>query len=72
MLFSYKEFYPLGPGKSDSFSRIVSPRHYQRLSRLLLGSKGDIAFGGDKDEETKYIGPTLVENVTADDSLMSE
>ena len=71
-LFSYKEFYPSGASESDSFSRIISTRHFQRLSKLLAGTKGNIAFGGDKNEEAKYIGPTVVENVTGDDSLMSE
>lgn len=68
----YKEFYPSGAKESDSFSRIISSRHFQRLSRLLAETKGNVVFGGDTDEDSKYIGPTVVENVTGDDSLMSE
>jgi aldehyde dehydrogenase (NAD+) len=69
---SYKEFYPDGALKSDSFSRIISPRHFQRLSRLLADTKGKVVVGGDTEEEKKYIGPTVVQDVKGDDSLMSE
>jgi len=68
----YKEFYPDGALKSDSFSRIISPRHFQRLSRLLADTKGKVVVGGDTEEEKKYIGPTVVQDVNGDDSLMSE
>jgi aldehyde dehydrogenase (NAD+) len=71
-LFSHGTFYPDGPAKSDSFSRIVSPRHFARIKGLLDTTKGTIVIGGETDADTKYIAPTIVKDVKGDDSLMSE
>ncbi|KAM5546248.1 hypothetical protein V8D89_000374 [Ganoderma adspersum] len=68
----YREFYPDGPEKSDSFSRIVGESHAQRIKNLLDNTKGKIVFGGEVDVAKKYVAPTLVRDVSGDDSLMSE
>jgi aldehyde dehydrogenase (NAD+)/aldehyde dehydrogenase (NAD(P)+) len=60
------------PAKSDSFGRIVSPRHFARVKGLLDNTKGTIAFGGESDADTNYIAPTVIKDVESDDSLMSE
>lgn len=69
---SYESFYPDGAEKSDSFSRIVSERHAARIKDLLDRTKGDIVCGGQVDVSSRYVAPTIVNNVTAEDSLMSE
>ncbi len=37
---------------------------------LIDGSKGTVAYGGDSDPQTKYIQPTIVTDVTPEDTLM--
>jgi len=66
----YKEFYPDDP--RGSIARLVSRNHFNRVSKLLAASKGEVILGGDTDETDKYIAPTVVDNVTGDDSLMTE
>jgi aldehyde dehydrogenase (NAD+)/aldehyde dehydrogenase (NAD(P)+) len=39
---------------------------------LLDNTKGTIAIGGEMHEKTKYMAPTIVKDVFADDALMSE
>ncbi|KAI1784926.1 NAD-dependent aldehyde dehydrogenase [Ganoderma leucocontextum] len=68
----YREFYPDGPEKSDSFARIVGESHVQRIKNLLDNTKGKVVFGGEVDVAKKYVAPTLVRDVSGDDSLMSE
>jgi aldehyde dehydrogenase (NAD+)/aldehyde dehydrogenase (NAD(P)+) len=69
---TYDTFYPEGPAKSDSFSRLVSPRHFARVKGLLDNTKGTIAIGGVADADKNYIAPTIVKDVRSDDSLMRE
>ena len=64
-------FYGDNPQKTDDYARIVSPNHHRRLTSLLKES-GDVVAGGEVDEETRYIAPTLVRNVTPDSPLMTE
>ncbi len=68
----YHSFYPDGPEKSDSFARIVSAQHAARIKALLDQTGGDIVCGGEVDVDKRYVAPTIVNNVTATDSLMSE
>ncbi|KAF8524447.1 NAD-aldehyde dehydrogenase [Gautieria morchelliformis] len=68
----YNSFYPAGPRKSDSFGRIISEGHLNRLKRYLDETKGEIVFGGEAEHEDKYLAPTLVKNVSLDDSLMQD
>lgn len=68
----YNEFYPEGPAKSESFSRMITGRHFDRLKGLLEASKGTVVVGGETDASQKYIAPTIVKDVTFEDSLMQE
>nr|BAC30840.1 unnamed protein product [Mus musculus] len=66
-----KDFYG-DPAKSDSFARIVNDRNFDRLEKLLSATKGKVVVGGQTAKGERYIAPTLVANVTGNDSLMSE
>ncbi|OCH93073.1 NAD-aldehyde dehydrogenase [Obba rivulosa] len=67
------KFYPnTDPVRSDSYARIVSPQHTQRIKRLIDETRGEVVVGGQADVEQRYIAPTIVKNVPEDDSLMSE
>ncbi|MFN5604321.1 MAG: aldehyde dehydrogenase family protein, partial [Actinomycetes bacterium] len=64
------EFYGSNPHTSDSYGRIVSPRHFDRLQRLMSG--GTVALGGDTKEDERYISPTVLVDVDMDSPLMTE
>ncbi|KAI0819376.1 NAD-aldehyde dehydrogenase [Trametes gibbosa] len=68
----YHSFYPEGPEKSDSFSRIVSEAHATRIKRLIDETNGTIVFGGQANVSQRYVAPTLVKDVKGDDVLMQE
>ncbi|KDN46650.1 aldehyde dehydrogenase [Tilletiaria anomala UBC 951] len=66
----FNEFYPEGPAKSKDLGRIINEGHHARLTSVLDGTKGDVVIGGDNDVSTKYLAPTVIANVTGDDSVM--
>lgn len=67
------EQYSENPAMSDSYSRVVSDRHFQRLSDLLDGSPNrKVVCGGQPDREDRYIAPTILTGVDPDDKLMQE
>jgi len=68
----YKEFYPEGARKSDSFARLVSPAAWKRVKGLLDGTKGTVVVGGGSDEADLFIDPTVLRDVKLDDTTMSE
>lgn len=68
----YTNFYPDSPSAPGATSRIISPQAFTRLKALLDNTKGTIAIGGEMDEKTKYMAPTIVKDVLTDDALMSE
>jgi len=72
LIAQYKQFYPDGQIKDDQFSNLVSPGAFRRVKGLLDATKGQIVIGGETIEEKKYIAPTIVKDVTAEDALMSE
>jgi aldehyde dehydrogenase (NAD+) len=63
-------FYGKEPSRSPDFARIVSERHFERLSRLL--EAGTIVKGGESDAATRYIAPTVIDAVKEDDPIMQE
>lgn len=65
-----RQNYGEDPSQSPDFGRIVSDRHFQRVS-ALLGS-GTLALGGDTDASQRYIAPTLLDNVSPNDPVMQE
>uniref|UniRef100_A0A7E4UN17 Aldehyde dehydrogenase n=1 Tax=Panagrellus redivivus TaxID=6233 RepID=A0A7E4UN17_PANRE len=66
------EFYGIVPKDSPDFGRIVSKRHFDRLIALLSATSGTVAIGGNSDESTLFVGPTVVTKVSEDDALMKE
>jgi acyl-CoA reductase-like NAD-dependent aldehyde dehydrogenase len=66
-----REFYPEGALNSQSFGRMVSEAHFNRIKGLLQRTKGEIVFGGGTNDK-RGIEPTIVKNVTGDDVLMEE
>lgn len=67
---AWEQFYDGSPMASPDFGRIVSRRHHQRLIGLLDGQ--DVVVGGDHDEQTRYLAPTIVVDPDPDSPLSTE
>nr|KAF6305113.1 aldehyde dehydrogenase 3 family member A2 [Pipistrellus kuhlii] len=65
-----KEFYGENIKESPDYERIINLRHFKRLLSLLEGQK--IAFGGESDEATRYIAPTVLTDVDPETKVMQE
>ncbi|BGO91106.1 Hexadecenal dehydrogenase [Rhodotorula toruloides] len=57
---------------NPNYSRIINQNHYNRVSKLLDATKGEVVVGGGRDEKERKIEVTIVRGVKPDDSLMSE
>ncbi|KAF7428308.1 hypothetical protein PC9H_007529 [Pleurotus ostreatus] len=65
------QFFPDGALGSGSIGHIVNETHFNRLKSLLARTQGTIVLGGQTDDKLG-MEPTIVAEVTADDSLMEE
>lgn len=63
-------FYGKDPQASPDYARIVNEPHFHRLEKML--HSGTIAIGGGTDVDSRYIAPTVLTGVTADDPVMGE
>jgi aldehyde dehydrogenase (NAD+) len=67
------EFYGTDPRTSEDYGRIVDERHFARLLGLLDGpGTGEIAYGGQHDEATRYIAPTGLVGTEPTSALMQD
>ena len=66
------EFYGEDIINNKEFGRIINDKHMNRLSNILDHDKKKIVVGGEVDFEQRYISPTILRDVTLDDSAMSE
>ncbi|KAK5661654.1 hypothetical protein OQA88_9754 [Cercophora sp. LCS_1] len=69
---SYNEMFPNGAKASPDLARIVNPRHFQRIKKMLDETKGKIVMGGQMDESELFIEPTAVLVNSTDDAMMKE
>lgn len=67
---AWERFYGGSPQDSADFGRVVSRRHHHRLVGLLDGQ--DVVVGGQHDEDTKYLAPTIVVDPDLDSALSNE
>lgn len=67
---SITEFYGDDPQQSSDYTRIVNSPHFHRLEKLL--DSGTVAHGGATDADSRYIAPTVLTGVSADDPVMGE
>ncbi len=73
MVDAVVEFYGEDPERSPDLARIVNERHFRRLSALIdAGGFARIAVGGHRDPTTRYIAPTILDDVSLDAELMRE
>lgn len=65
-----RSFYGDDPRRSRSYARIISQRHFDRLSGLL--EEGDIVIGGQVDAGDLYIAPTVIDGLDWESRAMQE
>ena len=56
--------------KNENYPHIVNEKHFQRVKGLISPEK--VVFGGDFDEKTLKIQPTLLDGATLEDAAMQE
>ena len=64
------KMYGAQPLKNPNYGKIINRKHFERLLGLIEPDK--IILGGDFDEAALRIGPTVLDNVTADAPVMQE
>ena len=62
-----KNNYRLG---QNQYCQIINERHFDRLEALIDRKK--VFFGGEIDRTTRYMGPTIMVDVTLSDAVMKE
>jgi len=67
---SIREMFGDDPEQSDSYGRIISDRHFDRIRNLM--NQGHVAIGGRENADTRYIEPTVLTDVPLDSVTMQE
>jgi aldehyde dehydrogenase (NAD+) len=65
-----QEFFGDNPAQSPDLARIINDRQFDRLTNLLASEK--IVVGGQTDRATRYIAPTILDDVSWDAPIMQE
>jgi aldehyde dehydrogenase (NAD+) len=63
-------FYGADPATSPDYGRIIHHRPFDRLLGFL--DRGKIVVGGHSDRNSRYIAPTILEQVSWEDPVMQE
>lgn len=72
---SIDQFYDKDPQESPNYGRIISDKHFQRITHLLedaLDKGAKVVYGGQTDASDRYIAPTLLDGVTDEMDIMQE
>uniref|UniRef100_M4D253 Aldehyde dehydrogenase n=1 Tax=Brassica campestris TaxID=3711 RepID=M4D253_BRACM len=69
-----RSFFGENPKESGCLAKIVTKKHFQRLSRLLNDPrvKASIVYGGSMDEEKLYVEPTILLDPPLDSEIVNE
>ena len=62
--------YGENPLENNNYGKIINEKHFSRLCGLI--NKDEVVIGGETDEKTLQIAPTVMDNVTYDDAVMGE
>ncbi len=66
------EFYGEDIINNKDFGRIINDKHMNRLNNILEHDRKKITFGGEVNFEQRYISPTIIRDVTLEDSIMND
>lgn len=64
------EFYGVDPCKNEEYPKIINVKHFRRIKDYL--NNGKIIVGGESDEESLHIAPTVLDNIKWEDPVMQE
>ena len=64
------KMYGAQPLKNPDYGKIINRKHFERLLGLISPDK--LILGGESDADALRIAPTVLDNVTAEDSVMQE
>lgn len=53
----------------ENYGKIISTRHFERVKKLI---SGNVVYGGNSDEATRKIEPTVIYPATLEDAAMQE
>lgn len=67
---SITDMYGEDPQTSDSYGRMVNKRHFERVKELI--DSGHAVIGGETDAASKYIAPTVINDVKHDSPVMQQ
>ncbi len=70
MIHYAEEMYGKDFKQSNYYPRIINNEAFDRLINLL--KDGNITWGGEHNKETKYIAPTILENVSLESNTMKD
>ena len=68
-------YFSVNPEDSESYGRIVTARHYERLKSHLKDAKQDnarVLVGGQVNAKAKFVSPTLIDQLKPDSILLQE
>ena len=65
-----KKQYGENPLKNPDYGKIINEKHFERVCGLIDQNK--VVLGGQKNEKTFQIAPTVLDNVTWEDAVMQE
>ena len=65
-----REFFGPDVARSPDYGRIINAHHFNRLQSLMKG--GRVALGGQSDEATRFMAPTLLTDVELSHPVMQE
>lgn len=65
-----KAFYGLKPETNDEYPGIINQKHYERLLHLLENE--EIAIGGQRNDATRQLAPTVITNAAWSSPVMQE
>lgn len=72
MIAALKRFYGKDAEKSADYGRLIHRRHYDRIYAMLEKERERVLYGGESNEETLYVAPTLLDNISWENSIMAE
>jgi len=64
------EFYGKYPCKNEEFPKIINDKHFRRIREYL--NNGEIVVGGEVDDKSLRIAPTILDNIKWEDPIMQE
>lgn len=64
------DFFGKDPLSNPEYPKIINSKHFNRILNLIDSDK--VIFGGDYNEDTRKISPTILDKVSINDNIMKE